>query len=258
MAFTPLLLLVAVALFLGMLGLQEVGRRLGKRQLNQDPDGARKSLGPLEGTVFGLLGLMLAFTFSGAAARLDGRRQLVAQEANAIGTAYLRVDLLPATAQPPLREAFRHYLDARLAYFQNPYQSPASLAGWNQSNQLQNVIWSEAVTACKADPTNSTTMLVLPALNDMIDITTTRAMAANQHPPSVVYVMLGALTLATALLVGYSMAEGKVRSWAHILGFAGLFSITVFVIIDLEYPRLGLIRVDAADQVMVDLKASMK
>jgi hypothetical protein len=258
MHFTLLLLIIAVALFVGMLGLQEVGRRLGQRQVHEDPEGARKSLGTLEGTVFGLLGLLMAFTFSGAASRFDVRRMLVAQEANAIGTAYLRVDLLPVPAQPPLREDFRRYVDARLAYFQNPYGSPASVAGWNQSNQLQSAIWSQAVAACKADPAPSTTMLVLPALNDMIDITTTRAMAANQHPPSIVYFMLGALILTTALLVGYSMAEGKVRSWAHILGFAALFSITLWVILDLEYPRLGLIRVDEADQVMVELRASMK
>ena len=258
MHFTLFTLTTALVLFLGMLGLQEMGRRLGKRQLARDPGGAGRSLGTLEGAVFGLMGLLMAFTFSGAASRFDGRRQLVAQEANAIGTAYLRLDLLPAAAQPALREEFRHYLDARLAIFQNRLASPASQAGVERSTQLQGTIWSKAVTACKGEVAGSTPMLVLPALNEMIDITTTRAMAMNQHPPSVVYLMLGALTLASALLAGYGMAEGKLRSWAHILGFAALFSITIFVILDLEYPRLGLIRVDAADQVLVELRATMK
>ncbi|GLH74423.1 hypothetical protein GETHLI_29250 [Geothrix limicola] len=257
MAFTPATLITSLALFLGMLGLQEAGRRLGKRQLARDAGGGAKAFGTLEGAVFGLMGLLMAFTFSGAAARFDARRQLVAQEANAIGTAYLRLDLLPATAQQALREDFRQYLDARLATFQNPLDSPVSRAGAARALQLQNRIWSKAVTACKSEAPTPPTMLMLPALNEMIDITTTRAMAMNQHPPSVVYLMLGALTLASALLAGYGMAEGKVRSWAHILGFAALFSITIFVILDLEYPRLGLIRVDEADQVLVELRATM-
>jgi len=258
MAFTLSTLCVALALLLGMLGLQEVGRSLGRRQLARDPDSSRKSLGALEGAVFGLMGLLMAFTFSGAASRFEGRRQLVAQEANAIGTAYLRLDLLPAPAQPALREDFRRYLDARLALFQNPLGSPASQAGLARAVQLQGSIWTGAVAACRGNLPPQIPNLVLPALNEMIDITTTRAMAMNQHPPSVIYVMLGVLTLTSALLAGYGMAEGRIRSWVHSLGFAVLFSTTFFVILDLEYPRLGLIRVDAADQVLVDLRASMR
>lgn len=258
MAFTLTTLSVALALFLGMLALQEFGHRLGRRHLAADPEGARKGHGAVEGAVFGLLGLLMAFTFSGAASRFDGRRQLIAQEANAIGTAYLRLDLLRPEAQPPLREAFRHYLDARIAVYQNPLESAALNAGLEGTLQGQNTIWTLAVAAGRAEVAPSTPMLVLPALNEMIDITTTRAMAMQQHPPLVVYVMLGFLMLAGALLVGYGTAEARVRSRAHSLGFAVLFSITFYVTLDLEYPRLGLIRVAAADQVLVALRASMK
>ena len=80
-------------------------------------EGARAGLGAVDGAVFALLGLMIAFTFSGAASRLEVRRQLIVQEANAIGTAYLRLDLLPPGAQPGLREDFRQYVDARLAVY---------------------------------------------------------------------------------------------------------------------------------------------
>ena len=102
-------------LFVGMLVLLETGRRLGVRRLSQDPDGTPKGVGAVEGAVFGLLGLLIAFTFSGAATRFDGRRQLVVEEANAIGTAWMRLDLLPAEAAAGLRELFRQYVDSRLA-----------------------------------------------------------------------------------------------------------------------------------------------
>src|SRR4249920_824522 len=110
-------LLFTAGLFLGMLVLLEIGRRIGVRRLAKDPDGATVGVGTVEGAVFGLLALLVAFTFSGAAARFDTRRQLIVEETNDIGTAYLRLDLLPAAAQPPLRERFRHYVTARLAVY---------------------------------------------------------------------------------------------------------------------------------------------
>jgi uncharacterized membrane protein len=78
------------------------------------------------------------------------------------------------------------------------------------------------------------------------------------HPPYVIFVMLGVLSLTSALLAGFGMAGGKSRSWVHILAFAAVVATTVYVILDLEYPRLGLIRVDSADAVLVELRESMK
>ena len=93
-----------------MLLLLEVGRRIGIREISRDAGGEQAGVGAIESAVFGLFGLLIAFTFSGAITRFDGRRQLVIEETNAIGTAYLRVDLLPTGAQPALRDSFRRYL----------------------------------------------------------------------------------------------------------------------------------------------------
>jgi hypothetical protein len=101
-------------------------------------------------------------------------------------------------------------------------------------------------------------VLVLPALNAMIDITTTRTMAGKMHPPMIIFGMLIGLSLVSSLLAGYGMAGGKARSWVHSVGFAATMAVAVYVILDLEFPRLGLIRVDAFDQVLVDVRASMR
>src|SRR5262249_39291694 len=109
-----LALLFSGGLFVGMLLLLEAGRRFGIRRLARDAEGARTGVGAIEGMGFALLGLLVAFTFSGAASRFDSRRQLIVEEANAIGTAYLRLDLLPAGVQPSMRTLFRQYVDSRL------------------------------------------------------------------------------------------------------------------------------------------------
>ena len=250
--------LVALGLFFGILVFLEVGRRLGERRVADDPEGARNGIGAVEGAIFGLVGLLIAFTFSGGANRFDERRALVVQETNAIGTAYLRVDLLPEGAQPALRDVFRRYLDARIAAYRRLPDFAAAKAKLQESIRLQNEIWNRALAAGKSEgAAPDAVKLLLPALNEMIDITTTRTTAAALHPPMVIYLMLVLLTLAAALMAGYGMAGAKRRSWTHMLAFALVMSLAVYVIVDLEYPRLGLIRVDAFDRTLADLRADM-
>src|SRR5436305_4855933 len=157
--------LFAGSLFFGMLILLTVGRRIGARRLATDPDGARTRLGAVEGALFGLLGLLIAFTFSGAAARFDARRQLVVDEANCIGTAYRRIALLPEQAQETLRKLFREYLDSRLETYRRLPDLIAANAEWQHSLQLQDALWTNALAACRTAPGTPSTMLLLPSLN---------------------------------------------------------------------------------------------
>jgi hypothetical protein len=251
--------LVVMSLFAVMLVLMEIGRRVGMRRKKLDATGANAGLSTIDGAVFGLMGLLVAFTFSGAAGRFDTRRQLIGQEANDIGTAYLRIDLLPVPEQAILRDDFRNYVDARLAYFKNlPSDGMAAKAALDQSIALQGKIWFESVAACDKANSSATTVLLLSSLNEMIDIATTRAVALEMHPPIVVVWGLGVLVLASSLLAGYGMAEAKTRGVLHMLVYSAILAIAVYVILDMEYPRVGLIRIDAADHVLMDLRSSMK
>jgi hypothetical protein len=251
--------LLAVGLFLGMLILAEVGRRIGMRRLAQDPEGAEAGVGVVDGAVFALVGLLIAFTFSGAAARFDTRRQLIVEETNDIGTAYLRLDLLPVDAQPALREKFRQYVDARLELYRKLPDIAAAKEEFVKANKLQGEIWRQAVAAGRAQGASpAAPMLLLPALNAMIDITTTRSMAMQMHPPMVIFALLFGLALASSLLVGYGMAGSKKRNWLHTVSLAFVMAASVFVILDIEYPRLGFIRVDAFDRALMELRESMK
>ena len=245
-------LFVCLVLFL------ETGRRIGVRRKTRDPKDASAGVGPIDGAVFGLMGLLVAFTFSGASSRFDTRRQLIVEETNAIGTAYLRLDLLRAEARPQLQEIFRQYVAERLKVYRKMPDLEAVKEELAKATKLQGEIWSQAVAACREEETPQATMLLLPALNAMIDITTNRTMAAQTHPPRIVFVMLFGSALASALLAGYGMAEAKTRDWVRMLSFAALIAAAVYVILDLEFPRIGLIRVDTFDQALVDLLESMK
>jgi hypothetical protein len=250
-------MLLAAGLFGGMMVMLELGRRLGDRVEQLDPQGAHTGTGPVEGAVFALLGLLVAFSFSGAAARFDARRHLIVEEANAIGTAYLRVDLAAPSAQPALRDRFRRYVDSRLEAYRLLPDLNAAHAALERAGQLQAEIWSTSLAACRDAAPPSCAILLPPALNAMIDITTTRTAAARMHPPAVILWLLCGLGLGCALLAGYSTATGTRRKWTHMLAFAAVMALTVYVIIDLEFPRLGFIRVDAFDQVLVDVRTSM-
>lgn len=261
--------LIIAVLFLGMLVCAEIGRRIGTRRLARDPDGLAKGAGTADAAVFGLLGLLIAFTFSGAAARFEARRHLVTEEANAIGTAYLRLDLLPADAQPELKRLFRRYTEVRATTYQQQPDQPEStrfLGGENQgvigarlaeATALQQAIWNKVIATVRRPETPAqSTVVLIPALNAMIDITTTRVMATRNHPPLIVFMLLGGLGLVGALLVGYSTSNNAERDWLHPVMLAAILSLTMYVIVDLEYPRLGLIQVDS-DQLLLELSKSM-
>jgi len=251
--------LAVLLMFLGMLVCSEIGRRIARVRLARDPEGTKSGAGAVDAAVFGLLGLLIAFTFSGAASRFEARRHLISDEANTIGTAYLRVDLLPADAQPEVRALFRRYLDARVAAYRNVDDIANAQSRLDAGNALQAAIWTKSVAACnRAGTPSRACLLLLPALNDMIDITTTRATATRNHPPIVIFVLFGALSLISALLVGYGTAIGRERNWLHTTTFAATLALSVYVIVDLEFPRLGLIRIDSADQVLIDLGKTMR
>jgi hypothetical protein len=257
---TPVQIALAwsVGLFLGMLLCLEIGYRVGSRRVDKHQDLEQEGTGTIEAAVFALLGLLLAFTFGGAMSRLESRRALIVQEANAIATAYLRLDILPAAEQQGMRQMFREYLDARLSAYDKLLQRDAANQEFKQAGTIQQQIWSRAVAAGDADTTYNTTRVLLPALNDMIDVTTARAIALDTHLPALIFLLLISVALLSALLAGHSMAKRKHRSALHMILYAGIISITIYAVLDLDEPRSGLIRLDRADQALIELRNSIR
>lgn len=243
----------AVALLVAMLGaivgLVELGRRLGA---GRNTDG----LGGVERAVFGLMALLMAFTFSSAALRFEGRRSMIVDEANVIRTAWLRLELLPEEARPRLQESFRRYVDSRLLVYRHLGDAAASATDLERVTRLQQVIWTDAVTACRESGMQAAS-LVLPALNEMFVVASKRTVGLQTHQHGVVVGMLGVVMLACALLAGFTMGGDGARSWLHVVSFAAVLTVAFYVILDLEYPRLGFIRIDWMDRFLADLRRGM-
>jgi hypothetical protein len=173
------------------------------------------------------------------------------EEANIIGTSYLRLDLLPADTQPRLREEFRKNLRSRIATFQKVPDIQATRLELARSQAIQNELWKEVVESTKTT-SPATQSLVLTSLNQLIDITTTQTVALTTHPPVPIYAMLGLACLVSSALAGYTLSPSKTRDCMQILTFALVLGVAVYVILS------GVIRVDPVDQVLVELLEKMK
>jgi len=253
---TALPIVAICGLIASVLLLVDIGYRVGSRRMRFRPH--RKISDPtILASVFGFMALLIAFTFYGAGERFDIRRNLIVQEANAIGTAYLRLDLLPPETQPELREDFRDYLRSRLAVYEQIADAEAMQNALGRSSTVQLKIWKGATEAAKnTGPAEKA--LLLASLNEMIDITTTRTVALITHPPLAVYIMLAIAVITSSILAGYAMATSQVRDWVATVTFSLILGSALYVILDYEFPRIGFIRIDPVDQVLVDTLKKMK
>ncbi len=245
---------LCLVLLAGMLALLELGFRLGNRF---EKARGGEATGIFDSAIFALLGLLLGFAFAGAVDRFNVRRDLIVHEANAIGTAYLRTDLLQQEDQPAVRTLFGDYLQARLDVYHTIDSGGDPSAGFTKSEQLQAAIWRAAVASVKKPDVQHAAEVVLPAINDMIDITAERKVALGVHIPILVLILLFGVSLFSALLAGAGMSRHGARHIVHGAIFAAAVSLTIYTILDLDNPRGGFIRLEAADRLLEDLKTSI-
>jgi hypothetical protein len=219
----------------------------------------------VEGAVFALIGLLLAFTISGALQRFDERRQLVVQEANAASTAYDRLGLFEGDVGRNLQIKLKDYVEARI----DLYRMPHDFSLWRRSElfspeqqgkavDLKNKVWDATVAACPQASFRPACAQALPALTSLFEVARLRLGASEKHPPQIVYVMLFGLGLGGSLLAGFGMAAAAARSWIHMLIFAATLTVTLYAVTDMEYPRLGLIRIEDFDHFLVDAHRQMQ
>jgi hypothetical protein len=254
---TAIFFVFLVAVFLFSVGFQLLGHHVGARWRTQGRDAFGESTAAVQASLFALLGLLIAFTISGGQERLDARRRLIVEEANAIETAYLRLDLMPPEAQPALREQFRRYTEARISYFRQISHLAEARSVHDHAAELQRDIWTAATAAARETDDVRPALLTLPAINAMIDVTTSRDAALRTHLPLSMFALLLLLAFACALLAGMEMSKQPRPSPFHVLAFAGTLALTCYVIVNIELPRLGFAPLAPIDALLADVRHRM-
>ncbi len=250
-------IVVGIALVASMMVAFVVGRLAGIRQRRVDPVGAGHVTGTaVEASIYALLGLLVAFTFSHAADRFDERRSLIADEANAVLAAYRAVDFLDAADREPLRQRIREYTDARISFYSGLPSFQRAQATTKHARELEAEIWRDTMAAMPRALPGSISAITT-ALTRMFDVAEERYLMLLAHPPPAIYGLLIALALVCAALAGHHSSAGERHPWVLPLTFAGTLGIAIFVILDLEYPRAGLIRIDTADVLLEDARTEM-
>jgi hypothetical protein len=243
---------VWLIVFVAILLAHVAGDRLGRRRRASGIDVAH--LGSVQGGLLGLFGLLLAFSFASAASRFADRRDVILQESNAIGTAYLRADLLPAPHADALRAALEAYVTARVAFYDAGADAEAVQATITRAEQLHQAIWSAGVAGVRETP--SATVVVLQALNEVIDLHAARVDLLHRHLPAAVVLLL----LLTAMLVagstGFSTGlTGVGHVWGSIV-FVMVTAAVLAMTLDLDFPRVGLVQV--GQRPMLELQRSLE
>jgi hypothetical protein len=242
------------SLFAVFLAALECGFQVGRRNSNRE----RPGTSVVEGALLGLLGLILGFSFSGGLSRIESRRHLIVLEANDIGTAYRRIDLLPTQDQAPLRALFSRYLTARISAYENVDDLNVTEARFEAAQGIQDEIWNDGIAAWQHSDQKVGVLSFLTALNEMFDVNGERRMVLRVHNPNFILFLMVSIALASSLLAGYSLSARGVRYPLHMIVFAFAIALTVYAVVDVDYPRLGVVRMDSADRALTQLRDVMK
>jgi hypothetical protein len=236
-------IVIAVVLLGAMVVALDLGFRAGRRAGLEERAGAGNQVGAIQGAVLGLLALLLAFSFSSAMSRFLERQDLIAQEANAIGTSWLRAELLEEPARSELRSALEAYTAHRMEASERLGQGwdPEILA---EVDRLHARIWSAASGGVRKRP--DLALAILDPVNEVLDVHALRVAAVWKHLPGVVLFLLAACSLLSVGAIGYGCGMDRRRRWRLCLSLAILVSAALWITVDLDHPRQGLLQLDDA------------
>lgn len=236
---------ITLVLFILMIVLNETGFHIGRYVQNRSDDEIKSLTGSIQGSILGLLALLLGFTFSMSMQRYDSRSHALIAEANAIGTSMLRVELLPEQYREKTGLLFQEYVQARVEIGKLDLTKKAERKKYNKKiSDLQGELWLIAVNATYDDPRPVTTGAFMTSLNEVIDAQGKRNALLQMHVPEVVLFLLFIVFVSSGGILGYSSGLSNKRVIAPTIMVSFLISMVVFIIIDLDRPKRGLITVD--------------
>jgi hypothetical protein len=257
MLFSIPALVLAIVLFIGINLAYMGGLKVRNLRRERDPEFEPAGLGPLEGALLGLLSLLLAFTFNQSASDFATHRNLLVTESNAIETAIWRADLYPDSLRLAFRHDFKEYIESRIAYYEARADEDLVRAARQKADFIAGRIWKRAAEVARSsgEPLGSGQML--PAINAVIDAEARREDARRGHVPDPILALLFVLCFAGSFIVGYANKSRKV-DWVVLLSYSLMTVMTVYIILDLDRPRRGLIETSAAHQNIISIYNELK
>lgn len=246
--------LIAAILFVSMALAIEVGYRFGLWQAPATSESSKAHVNAIQASLLGLLALLLGFNFSLALQRHDSRSVAVVEEANAIGTALLRTALLQTDLRVEAQQKLAAYLEMRLeaAHVDLTHHAERQALS-DHANRLHDELWRQAARAVTREPNAATSGLYAQSINELIDAFGRRHSELNRHVPEMVLFLLYGSFLMTGTIVGYAAGVGAHRPSSVSYVMVTLIVMLVFIIIDLDRPRRGLIEV--SQEPMTELRA---
>ncbi|MBX0334238.1 hypothetical protein K3G39_13425 [Pontibacter sp. HSC-14F20] len=238
-------ILIVAVLFVLILVAQEIGYRIGHRYQRKTDKDVKTQTNTIQAGTLGLLALILGFTFNMGLHRYDSRSEAVINEANAIGTALVRTHLLPTPYDSLSQALLQQYIDLRLAVSNTDYAmvtEQEALA--KETKDLQRNIWEHAVKAARIDPRTVTTGFFINSLNNMIESHGIRNALLAAHIPEVILFLLFIVFIMSGALIGYGSGLGNQRAILPSALMSFLICLVVFIIIDLDRPKRGIIKID--------------
>ncbi len=249
----PIWILFALTV-LGALLAVEIGFRFGRYQQQSAEGQQEAAVGGMVAATLGLLAFMLAFTFGMAGSRFEERKHLVLDEANAIGTTYLRTELLPRPHGEVIRGLLREYVDVRVAAVRQPEKIASAIA---RSEEVHSLLWAHAVSLGQEHPHSITVGLFIQSLNEVIDLHGKRVTAGLRNRiPGVIWIALYLLAILAMAAIGYHSGMTRSRRSAVVILLTLAFSVVIHLTVDLDRGGQGVIRV--SQQALVDLQHSMR
>jgi hypothetical protein len=232
LAFFLLLLAVFVAL-------AEIGFRIGVRSQAPQDETKHKQIEETRTQIAVLLSLLLGFTLSMSLARFDHRKELVIDEANSIGTTYLRAQMLPEPARSQSMRLLRRYIDLRLSWINSDDPQAAIKASIDESKKIQDQLWQIATPLAQQTP-NPIISIYAQTLNDMIDLHEKRMAASENRIPNTIWGMLVLLGVVTCFTVGLGQRRRMVVS---MIVPPLVIAVVMALVADIDSPRSGSIKV---------------
>ena len=248
----PLWALYALTIIISLLAV-EAGFRLGRwRRLHSQRE-HEAPVGSMVAAALGLLAFMLTFTFGIAASRFETRRHLVLDDANAIGTAFLRADFLTEPHRTEVKNLLRKYVAARVEPVLHPEDTEQAGA---RPQQLQDALWAQATAESREHPDSVVVGLFIQSLNEMIDVHGKRVAARFRSHVSVSnWLVLGIVAILAMVATGYHTGVSGPRSATVTVAIVFAFSVVLLLVADLDRPQEGLTSV--SQQPMINLQNQM-